>query len=81
MLVSSEGSFGPEISQTSPNVPSENWKTGFLPHESKNRNSFDFFPNHVTDGLNNQLTDRWVETRFEIGLTFSRAFQTSSILI
>ena len=25
------------------NVSSENWKTGFLPHVSKNRNSFDFF--------------------------------------
>ena len=45
MLVSSEVSFGPGILQTSSNVASENWKTGFLPHVSKNRNSFDFFPN------------------------------------
>ena len=30
---------------------------------------------YMTDGLINQLTDRWVDTRFKIGLTFSRAFQ------
>ena len=45
MLVSSEVSFGPGILQTFANVSSENWKTGFLPHVSKNRNSFNFFPN------------------------------------
>ena len=37
--------FGPGIQQTSSNVSSKNWKTRFLPHESKDRNSFDFFPN------------------------------------
>ena len=25
----------------------KNWKTGFLPHVSKNRISFDFFPNKI----------------------------------
>ena len=54
MLVSSEGSFGPGILQTSPNAASENWKTGFLPHESKNRNSFDFFPNKISSKETNQ---------------------------
>ena len=26
---------------------SKNWKTGFLPHVSENRRSFDFFPNQL----------------------------------
>ena len=46
LSISSKGSSGPRIHPTFPNASSKNWKTGFLPHESKNRISFDFFPNY-----------------------------------
>ena len=48
LSISSKGSSGPRIHPTFANVPSKNWKTGFLPHDSKNRRSF--FPNKGTAG-------------------------------
>ena len=47
MLVSFKGSVSPKNASTSTKLASKNWKTGYLPHESKNRNSFDFFPNDI----------------------------------
>ena len=45
----------PKWPQLPQNAPSKNWKTGFLPHDSKNRRSFNFFPNKPA-ALNWHLT-------------------------
>ena len=38
-------SISSEVPSHPKNASSEDWKTGFLPHDSKNRRSFDIFPN------------------------------------